>query len=96
MNLIIRPRETGKARQLLEAAAQTDAIVAAENPGALQTKAKAYKIYGLEIISYDDLIEGNYHTHQRAYIHNGDKFMKYLMAKKYGLELCGFSATVED
>ena len=42
MKTIIRERETGKARQLIEYAAQNNAVIAAENPDAFRVKASSY------------------------------------------------------
>ena len=53
---IVGNSSTGKTRQLLEHAKVQGAMVICKNPSAMQTKAQAYGIIGLNFASYDDLI----------------------------------------
>ena len=56
---IVGNSSTGKTRQLLEHAKEQGAMVICKNPSAMQTKAQAYGIIGLNFASYDDLIRCN-------------------------------------
>lgn len=56
---IVGNSSTGKTRQLLEHAKEQEAMVICKNPSAMQTKAQAYGIIGLNFASYDDLIRLN-------------------------------------
>ena len=56
---IVGNSSTGKTRQLLEHAKEQEAMVICKNPSAMQTKAQAYGIIGLNFASYDDLIRCN-------------------------------------
>lgn len=93
---IIRERDSGKAYDLLEAANKTRGIVVTENREALQVKANAYGFYSVTIINYNDLLEGNYYFGEPIFIHNADKFMKFIMLNKFGLDMQGYSATLEE
>lgn len=56
---IVGNSSTGKTRQLLEHAKARGAMVICKNPSAMQTKAQAYGIIGLNFASYDDLVRCN-------------------------------------
>lgn len=56
---IVGNSSTGKTRQLLEHAKKQGAMVICKNPSAMQIKAQAYGIIGLNFASYDDLIRLN-------------------------------------
>ena len=59
VNCINGTSSTGKTRKLLEYAKEQGAMVICKNPSAMQTKAQAYGIIGLNFASYDDLIRCN-------------------------------------
>jgi len=93
MKTIIRDRETGKARQLIEYAAENNAVIAAENPEAFRVKAKSYGFPNVEVVDWNDvLVDELYLPHQKFVIHNADKFMRWA----FGENLIGFSATLEE
>ena len=93
MKIILRDRDSGKALDLFEAAAKANAYIVTENKQALQVKADSYDYSQLKIIDYTDLEEGNYYFGEPIMIHNADKFMRWLLSYKYGLDCIGFSAT---
>ena len=93
MKSIIRRRDSGKARELLEAAADAHAVVITENKAAMRVKAQNYGIHDVNIYDYNDL--GNLPAGQKIMIHNMDKFTRDLLITEYGLDLIGFSATEE-
>lgn len=90
MKTIIRDRETGKARQLIEYAAENNAVIAAENPDAFRVKAASYGYPDIKVIDWVKILMGD--TPQKFVIHNVDKFLKYA----FGNNCIGFSATLEE
>ena len=50
----------------------------------------------VEILDYEDLEDDNYTIDKPVLVHNGDKFLEYLLDRYYGLNIVGFSATQED
>ena len=93
MKTIINGRETGKARQLIEYAAENNAVIAAENPDAFRVKAKSYGFPNVEVVDWNDvLVDELYLPHKKFVIHNADKFMRWA----FGENLIGFSATLEE
>ena len=93
MKTIIRRRDSGKARELIEAAVKENAVIITENKAALKVKAHGYGIDNVNICDYNDL--GNLPAGQRIMIHNMDNFTRDLLITEYGLDLIGFSATEE-
>lgn len=92
MKTIIRDRETGKARQLIEFAAAEDATIAAENPDAFRVKALNYGYPNIKIISWEDvMVNIEEPLPDKLIIHNMDKMMYWWL----GNHLIGFSATLE-
>lgn len=55
-NYIVRGNSSGKTRELLELAKQQNAVVVCKNAGAMARKAESYGIFGLNFISYDEII----------------------------------------
>lgn len=93
MKTVIRSRDSGKAKELLQYARDNKAFVVSQNKRALQVKAKALGYDDVMIIDYEDLsneiFEGN------IVIHNVDKWLKEIFYNTYGLNVIGFSATEE-
>lgn len=89
---IIGARNTGKTKLLLEAANKVQGTVLAENKEALKVKANAYGFYDVNIINYQDLIDGNYYFGEPFYIQKAELFLDAL-SKKYGLDLQGITFT---
>ena len=59
---IIDRRGTGKTWQLLRLAKENNATVVCKNPRAMEQKAQAYGIVGLEFMSYRDVIDYQQHN----------------------------------
>lgn len=93
MITIIRGRDSGKARELLEAARDLDACILTLDKRAFQVKAQAYGYDDITIIDTEDLLNHNYDPSQDILLHQGDKLLKWLFGYFYGLNVCGFSAT---
>lgn len=96
MITIIQNRGTGKAKKLLETAREKNATIITQDKRAFEVKAKSYGFSDVEILDYEDLEEDNYTIDKPVLIHNGDKFLEYLLDRYYGLNIIGFSATQED
>ena len=96
MKIIIDGRGTGKAKQLLEAAAQTEnSAILTQDKRALEVKANSYGIKDVKIFDYEDLENDEIGIYTNLYIHNADKFLVYILNRYYALKLGGFTATLE-
>ena len=60
MYRIISGRSSGKTHQLIQLAKACNASIACSNPKAMQQKAYAYGITGVNFISYSDLFTTSY------------------------------------
>ena len=60
MYRIISGRSSGKTHQLIQFAKEHNASIACSNPKAMQQKAYAYGITGVNFISYSDLFTTSY------------------------------------
>lgn len=97
MKVIINTRGSGKSKQLLETASKIkNAIILTQDKRAFEVKMKSYGYHNIEIIDYDDLKNDNYPFDAIIFVHNGDKLLSYLLNHYYGLELGGFTATMEE
>ena len=96
MITIIQNRGTGKAKKLLETARENNATFITQDKRAFEVKAKSYGFSDVEILDYEDLEDDNYTIDKPVLIHNGDKFLEYLLDRYYGLNIVGFSATQEN
>ena len=96
MITIIQNRGTGKAKKLLEIAHENNATIITQDKRAFEVKAKSYGFSDIEILDYEDLENDDYIIAKPVLIHNGDKFLEYLLDRYYGLKPIGFSATQED
>ena len=94
MKVIIRTRDSGKAKELFETAREKDALIITENKRGLQAKARGYGYDDLEIIDFADLENCDYKK-DRALFHNAEKFLEWTL-KLHNMDLMGFSATLEE
>lgn len=96
MKIIVRPRDSGKARELLTTASKMKAVVASDNPERLRDKANRYGIYEVSICGYDDLMSGDPEISQHPImIQNVDKFLEFYFGMS-NQNIVGFSATLEE
>jgi len=95
MLTIIKERNSGKAKELLEIARKNNAIIVTQDKRAFAVKAHSYGYDDVEVIDYEDLDNDDYSIERPALIHNGDKMLDWLMDRFYGLKVIGFSATKE-
>ena len=94
MLAIIRNRDTGKAHQLLAAARENNAFIITQDKRAFQVKAHSYGFDDVPIVDYQDMTNNEYPANKSVMIHNGDKMLKWFL-ERFGLELVGYSATVD-
>lgn len=88
MYRIIDSRGSGKTSQLILLAKETGAAIACSNPMAMEVKAHAYGIMGVNFISYDDAL----HYQGDLMIDELELFTSYIM---YG-KLVGYTLSEED
>ena len=97
MEIIARPRGTGKTRELLTKAHLANAQVLTTNKRALQAKAQAYGLIGMTILDWNDMLEDEFNPERPLYIHKVDDVMTELFNNEfYGLKLDAISLTLED
>lgn len=89
MYRIIGGRNCGKTKKLLEQAQETGAIVACSNPYAMAEKAKAYGLYGIDCIHYDNVKD---FPNKNILIDELELYANYITAGK----LMGYTLSEED
>lgn len=96
MKVIARPKGTNKTKELLTMAEENQGIVLTTEKRALQVKALNYGLKNVNIVDWGDLFYGNYDKDKPLYIHKAaDVFQEYLKAD-FGINLEGFSITMEE
>ena len=90
MYRIIDSRGSGKTSRLMLLAKETNSAIACMNPRAMQTKAYAYGITGINFISYSQLFNGEYEGD--VMIDEMEDFVKQYIDCK----LTGYSLSNED
>lgn len=83
---IIGGNSSGKTRMMLEEAKKSNAVVVCKNPSAMNIKAQNYGIFGLEIVGYEDNING-----KKVAIDELGEFLKY----HFGADIDSFTMTVD-
>ena len=91
MKTIIRRRDSGKARELIEYAVKNNAIIVTENPFAFKVKAESYGFPDVDVMAYEDFLYAK-ELEKNVVVHNIDKFVNWFSGNK----LIGFSATEEE
>lgn len=99
-NYIVETRGTGKTRRLMENAKTQNAAFICKNPAAMTRKAAAYGIYGINFISYSDILMnlrtdyagGAIYPNENFVIDEVKDFMDYLLASN----CVGFTQTEDD
>lgn len=87
---IIGENSSGKTRKMLEKAKESGAVVVCKHPLHMQSKANSYGIYGLEFISYEDVIKGYIIDGKKIAIDELGDFFAYC----FGVELDSFTMTI--
>ena len=83
MYRIIDGRGSGKTGRLLLLAKETNGIVACENPAAMRVKAERYGIFGIDFISYQDLLDNGSKITGDIFIDELEVFAKYAIRNNY-------------
>ena len=96
MYTVIRNRDSGKAKELLEYARENNCIIITQDKRSFKVKAKNYGFNDVEIIDYEDLDNDSYPLGVKAVVHNGDKMLKDLIDRFYYIEVIGMSATANN
>lgn len=96
MKVIARPIGTGKTKELMEMALETDGIILTTNKRALQVKAEAYGFDSLYIIDLNDLLYGEFDDTKPLFVHKLDDVMQEYFKQDFNLDLQGFSVRMEE
>lgn len=96
MLTIIRDRDSGKAKQLLEIARENHYTILTQDKHAFEVKARGYGFDDVEIIDIEDLKDDNYEYGGDILVHNGDEMLEWIFDYFYGLNVKGFSATAQE
>ena len=92
MDRIIDGRGTGKTSRLMQMAKDNNATIACANPRAMEQKAHAYGIVGLNFCSYTDLLDQKLKgQHKPIYIDEVDNLLKIIDSY-----INGYTLTNED
>ena len=91
MYRIIDSRSSGKTSRLMLLAKETGSKIACKNPKAMQEKAYAYGIVGIDFISYNDLFTKDY-SNDNIMIDEIEIFIMQCIDGK----LTGYSLSNED
>jgi hypothetical protein len=93
MYQIIDKRGSGKTSRLMLLAKENNGILVCSNPQAMEVKAHAYGIIGLDFVSYANFAIGNYDHEKPCFIDELDLYVKHLCSYS---NLSGYSLSLED
>lgn len=97
MYRIIEGRGTGKTSRLMLLAKETNGTIVCSNPTAMEQKAKAYGIVGINFISYGDFLRSRGKELNSYYIDEVEMFISYVAAATAGHgTFNGYTLTNED
>lgn len=91
MYRIIDNRGSGKTGRLMLLAKETNSAIACANPSAMQQKAYAYGIVGIDFISYDQLYNGEYEGNVMI-----DEIENYINRYLCSCKFTGYTLSNED
>jgi len=97
MKVIIRGRDTGKTRAILEECSKDPkSIIVCKHPERIADKCMAYGLPTVRAIGYEDLsnfqdLQPNDSEHDHFYIDELDEYVKHTI-----YDLCGYTLTKED
>ena len=92
MYRVLDGRGTGKTGRLMLLAKENNAIIACSSPKAMEAKAQAYGIVGLDFISYWDFYQKNFPEDKKVFI---DELEAYVSAISDG-HFMGYSLSIDD
>lgn len=90
---IIDNRSSGKTSRLMLLAKETNSAIICSNPYAMRQKALAYGIVGIDFISYQDFLDGNYEN-PNVMIDEIETFIANYLCD--GHKLTGYTLSTED
>jgi hypothetical protein len=91
MYRIIDSRASGKTSRLMLLAKESNSIIACSNPYAMETKAHAYGVTGINFISYEDYTAHNYPKDSSVLVDELECYVRSL-----GNNLNGYTLSNED
>ena len=96
MKIIARPRGTNKTKELLTIANENNGIVLTTEPRALKVKADAYGYNNIQFVDWSNLLYNDFDASRPLYIHKAADVFKEYLKLDFGLDLEGFSITMEE
>ncbi len=96
MYKIIDGRGTGKTGRLMLLAKENKGVIACSNPKAMEEKAHRYGIFGIDFISYWNLITAmkDKVTYENIFVDEIDVFIQYMLAEVGTIQ--GYTLSIED
>ena len=89
---IIKGRDTGKTRELMEECAKNHGTFVCLNPHRMIEKSRAYGLTGFDIISYYDYIDNPSKKDSKYYI---DELEEFIYTVSNGDNLSGYTISLE-
>lgn len=97
MYRIIEGRGTGKTSRLMLLAKETNGTIVCSNPTAMEQKARAYGIVGINFISYGDFLRSKGEELNNYFIDEVEMFISYVSAAHAGRgTFSGYTLSNED
>lgn len=97
MYRIIDERGSGKTSRLMLLAKEDGSAIVCSNPRAMEIKANAYGITGINFISYCDFINKQNHDFSNYYIDELEDFLYYFHHYNgFSGQMKGYSLSLED
>lgn len=96
MNVIAKPRGTGKTRELLTMASMNNGQVLTTNKYALRAKAEAYGITNVPIYDWEDILMNEYDYDKPLYVHKAEEVFTQLFENDFQLKLAGLSILIGE
>lgn len=96
MYKIIDGKSTGKTKKLMELAKSNNGVIACSNPIAMEEKAKNYGIFGINFITYYDLIKTpeKYREYDAIFIDELENFSQHVVSAAGVIK--GYTLSIED
>ena len=91
MYKIIDKRGTGKTLRLMLLAKENNGIVVCSSPNGFKYKAEFYGLTGIDFISYDDFLNGDYNCRKKVFIDEID-----VLLRKIEENTMGYTISLED
>ncbi len=90
---IIEDKDTGKTRRLMEECAKVNGVFVCANPSRMIFKARDYGLFGFDIISYYDYVNGVHdYRYTKCFI---DELENFVYEVSNGNNLSGYTISLE-